>query len=88
MFLSLVYRHFSNQIYLIEFIPKVGDQFSCLNITIFQNSTTLSRLLKVVEDFGVAFTKYLECDNKTENGKTFSFSNISKSLFNVFYVII
>ncbi|XP_020624311.1 adhesion G protein-coupled receptor E3-like isoform X2 [Orbicella faveolata] len=41
-----------------------------------QNSTTLSRLLKVVEEFGVAFTKYLDCDNETENKRTFSFSNI------------
>ena len=44
----------------------------------FQNSSTLSRLLKTVEDFGVAFVKYLECDNQTANEKTFSFLNISK----------
>ena len=44
----------------------------------FQNSSTLSRLLKTVEDFGVAFVKYLECDNQTANEKTFSFRNIRK----------
>ena len=44
----------------------------------FQNSSTLSRLLKTVEDFGAAFVKYLECDNQTANEKTFSFLNISK----------
>ena len=46
-----------------------------------QNSSTLSRLLKVVEGFGEAFAKNLECDNKTENGKIFSSYNISKALF-------
>ncbi|XP_068711772.1 adhesion G protein-coupled receptor L4-like [Montipora foliosa] len=38
------------------------------------NSSTLTRLWKVVEDFGVAFAKYLECDG--ENERAFSFVNI------------
>lgn len=53
---------------------------SIIWISAFQHSSTLSQLLKVVEDFGEAFTKYLECDNKTESEKTFSLDNISKPL--------
>ena len=71
--------NFSSLLLVSEVKTVTKRNILYVNLAPFQNSSTLSRLLKVVEDFGEAFTKYLECSNETE--KIFSFVDISKAIF-------